>query len=321
VRLSDAVKQFSIGYFSTCIRSPKTRAAYRLDLHQLQKFAGAAATLETINAGRLEAWARHMRASGYASVSIRRKLATARVFFSYWMRKDQLEHSPFWKLRLDLDTQRVLPRNISAATMKALIEAAWRSAPRRCPASVATSDPRFLRLRDTAVLELLFATGIRVGELVALGLSDWREEERCFLVHGKGSRERLALLPDARSFLGIQRYLDHRCTLPLKHTALFVNAAGERLSTQGVTRVLAETARRAGIVEHVTPHMVRHTVATLLLRYGADLRIVQEVLGHSSISTTQRYTHVSKEHLALALRRGHPNHHLPIAVPASLRRE
>jgi len=100
--------------------------------------------------------------------------------------------------------------------------------------------------------------------------------------------------------------------MDLGHDALFVNFSGRQISTQGISRVVAETATSAELAHRVTPHMIRHTVATLLLRYGADIRIVQEVLGHSSIATTQRYTHVSKEHLFTALRAQHPNHHLNI---------
>jgi integrase/recombinase XerC len=131
----------------------------------------------------------------------------------------------------------------------------------------------------------------------------------------------LALLPDERSLKALQMYIDQRKVKELGHDSLFVNFAGKPISTQGVSRVLAETAKAAEIVQRVTPHMIRHTVATLLLRYGADIRVVQEVLGHASIATTQRYTHVSKEHLFSALRTQHPNHHLKIrwttAVPAA----
>ena len=102
----------------------------------------------------------------------------------------------------------------------------------------------------------------------------------------------------------------------LPQEALFLNAAGQRISTQGIARIVNETATTAGVSVRVTPHMIRHTVATLLLRYGADIRIVQEVLGHASIATTQRYTHVSKEHMLSALRLRHPNHHLGIVAEA-----
>jgi site-specific recombinase XerD len=174
------------------------------------------------------------------------------------------------------------------------------------------ADPGFVRLRNIAALEILFATGMRVGELVNLALQDWREDERTFVVRGKGSRQRLAFLPDDRSLKAVELYMTCRRAMDLGHDALFVNFTGKQISTQGISRVVAETATSAEVAQRVTPHMIRHTVATLLLRYGADIRIVQEVLGHSSIATTQRYTHVSKDHLFTALRSQHPNHHLNI---------
>src|SRR5437762_10436304 len=112
-------------------------------------------------------------------------------------------------------------------------------------------------------------------------------------------------------------YLKLRCASTLDHDNLLVNARGEKLSTQGVSRILARLSAQGQVQRHVTPHMIRHTVATLLLRYGADIRVVQEVLGHASISTTQRYTHVSKEHLVSVLKARHPSHHLKIEVPAA----
>jgi site-specific recombinase XerD len=164
------------------------------------------------------------------------------------------------------------------------------------------------------MIETLFATGIRVGEVVKLRLSDWRSEDASFLVRGKGGRERLAFLPDDRSLKAVTTYLEHRRLAQLQTDALFVNAAGNRISEQGVSMALAKVAQGARISRRVTPHMIRHTVATLLLRYGADLRIVQEVLGHASISTTQRYVHVAKDHLLATLRIHHPNHHLKVAL-------
>jgi site-specific recombinase XerD len=107
-------------------------------------------------------------------------------------------------------------------------------------------------------------------------------------------------------------YCASRRGIGADNEALFLNAAGGRLSTQGVARMVTQYAKTAGIMVKVTPHMIRHTLATLLLRFGADIRVVQEVLGHASIATTQRYTHVSKEHMLSTLRARHPNHHLNI---------
>jgi site-specific recombinase XerD len=313
MQLGEAVTAFLAGYFSTCKRSAKTQAAYQLDLLQLKNHVGESVLLAEIGPDLLEEWAASLQTNKYASVSIRRKFATARVFFSYWVRKGNIDKSPLWRIRLDLGRERVLPRSLTPTDAKRLMEEVWRNAEPTAAPGENVSSHRFLRLRNVAALEVLFATGMRVGELVKLTLPDWCEDEQTFVVRGKGSRQRLALLPDERSLKAVQLYVSHRKAMELGHDAFFVNFAGKQISTQGVSRVLAETAKAAEVVQRVTPHMIRHTVATLLLRYGADIRIVQEVLGHASIATTQRYTHVSKEHLFSALRAQHPNHHLGIS--------
>lgn len=156
-------------------------------------------------------------------------------------------------------------------------------------------------------LDLLFATGMRVGEASALNLVDFTVSESCFRVEGKGGRDRLAFVVDEQT-LRIQReHVELRSNLVSKSPALFLNAAGERLSTQGIANVISQFRKDAGIERHITPHMLRHTVAALLLRNGVDIRVVQEFLGHASIATTQRYTHVTKDHLVKVLRERHPS--------------
>lgn len=312
MRVQVAIDNFTRGYFSTCQRSTKTRDAYVLDLAQFQKHVGDS-TLDKVNVDRIEDWARELKSKGYAPASIRRKLATLRVFLSYWVRKGKLTASPLWRIRLDLGKQTNLPRNLTASDSKLLIEAAWARTSSLLGRIESAQDRRFLALRDLAAIEILFATGLRVGELVSLKIPDWREEEASFLVKGKGSKERLAFLPDARSVAAISSYLSLRNTLTLQHDHLLINARGDKLSTQGVSRILIQLSTHGNVQTHVTPHMIRHTVATLLLRHGADIRVVQEVLGHASIMTTQRYTHVSKEHLIATLQTHHPNRHLQIA--------
>ena len=314
MHFGDAVDAFLSGYFSTCRRSPKTQAAYHTDLAQLRAYIGSSETLTNIGSDALERWANELRSDGYASVSIRRKFATTRVFFSYWVRKEIIDKSPLWKIRLDLGRERLLPRSLAPSDAKRLMERVWQDV-ELCPPAICTpAEPRFLRLRNAAALEILFATGIRVGELVSLSLTDWQEDDKSFLIKGKGSRQRLAFLPDDRSVQAVRMYLECRRAIKLSHEALLLNASGQRISTQGIARTISDTAKLAGVSIRVTPHMIRHTVATLLLRYGADIRIVQEVLGHASIATTQRYTHVSKEHMLTALRLRHPNHHLGIVA-------
>jgi site-specific recombinase XerD len=318
MQIGDAITTFLAGYFSTCKRSAKTQAAYQIDLLQLKTHVGETTLLPEIGPEVMEGWAANLQTNKYAAVSIRRKFATTRVFFSYWVRKGNLDKSPLWRIRLDLGRERVLPRSLVPADAKRLMEEAWRNVEPPAAASGKVTDRGFLRMRNIAALEVLFATGMRVGELVKLKLQDWCEDEQTFVVQGKGSRQRLALLPDERSQKAVRLYIGRRKAMDLGHDALFVNFARKQISTQGISRILAQTAKAAELAQRVTPHMIRHTVATLLLRYGADIRIVQEVLGHASIATTQRYTHVSKEHLFSALRAKHPNHHLEISWSAGL---
>jgi site-specific recombinase XerD len=148
---------------------------------------------------------------------------------------------------------------------------------------------------------------MRVGEVSALDLQDFVVQEGIFRVQGKGGRDRLAFAVDAET-LQIQReHLEARKQIDTEAPALFLNASGKRLSTQGIANVISQLRKDAGIERHITPHMLRHTVATLLLRNGVDIRVVQEFLGHTSIATTQRYTHITKEHMIGVLRKHHPS--------------
>jgi site-specific recombinase XerD len=318
VQIDHAVEQFIAGYFSTSLRSTKTKVAYSTDLAQFKAYFGAQKAIELIEVESLERWAAELIARGYSPVSVRRKFATVRVFFGYWVRKGTIRSSPLWRIRLDLGREHRLPRNLTATDTKRLVEQAWaRVFPLQSAISI-PSDRYFLARRDLAIVEVLFTTGMRVGELVSLDISDWDDDETCFLVKGKGFRQRLAILPDERSLAALRHYLTYRTKMPLGHNALLINASGVRIAAQGVARMLTRLAEDAKISMRVTPHVLRHTVATLLLRHGADIRVVQEVLGHTSITTTQRYTHVTKEHLRSTLRGHHPNYHLGIDTPERL---
>ena len=311
MNVSDAVEQFLEGYFGTNPRSEKTRSAYRIDLDQFRDFVGPSTILCDVKPPLLEAWARTLSLRPYASASIRRKFATVRVFFLYWTRREVIPSSPVWKLRLSLRKEISLPRSLCPADARLLIINAW--AQRDAKGTVGEVQA-YRRLRDLAIVEVLFTTGMRVGELVKLRVDDWHHGESTLLVRGKGSRERLAFLPDDRSLRAMKLYLEVRPKMRSESNALFLNASRRPLSEQGVAIILTRLAKDAGIAIRVTPHMLRHTLATLLLRYGADIRIVQEVLGHASLSTTQRYVHVAKDHLFATLQARHPNMHLGIRI-------
>ena len=158
-------------------------------------------------------------------------------------------------------------------------------------------------LRDRAALELLYGAGLRVSELVGLDLGDLPHES--VRVRGKGNKERIVPL-GSRALAALQAYLSRRPELRPKGSALLVNRRGGRLTARSVARHLARYAAMAGAARHVHPHALRHSFATHLLDMGADLRGIQELLGHASLSTTQRYTHVSAEHLLQAYEDAHP---------------
>jgi integrase/recombinase XerD len=315
MRLDQACGEFISGYFSTHDRRKKTEAAYQLDLSQFSDFAGAGFNLLLVDGTLVERWAAHLRQEKYSPASIRRKMVALRVFTSYWVRKGLLSESPFWRVQLSYGHIEQLPRSLTEREMRALLTRAWRACAAIEPGVLLKDDLRYKvrslanyrALRNLAIVDLLFATGMRVGEVSALDLRDFLRNEGIFRVHGKGGRDRLAVLVE-KATIQIQRaHIDARLNIKTKSPALFINVDGDRLSTQGITKVIARLRREARIKRHITPHMLRHTVATLLLSNGADIRIVQEFLGHRSILTTQRYTHITKDHLARVLRKRHPS--------------
>ena len=153
-----------------------------------------------------------------------------------------------------------------------------------------------------------------MGEVSSLNVSDYLIEEAAFRVKGKGGRGRLAYVVDKETVQIQREHLKARTRIESKSPALFLNPSGDRLSTQGIANVIAKLRRQARIDRNVTPHMLRHTVATLLLRNGVDIRVVQEFLGHTSIVSTQRYTHITKEHMIRVLRKRHPSLGLRVEI-------
>ena len=315
--LAQAINQFLSGYFSTHERSAKTKIAYRSDLDQVAAYAGRRFTLSSLSPSFVENWAADLRTRNYSPASMRRKMVVLKVFCSYWVRKGGLKESPFWRVKLSFGRIAQLPRSLSESEMRGLLIQARQSnstsgiQPK--PSVIAKGKPRrgllgeYRPLRNLALVDLLFATGMRVGEVSALNLEDFSRPESVFRVKGKGGRDRLAFVVDEQS-LRIQReHVEMRSQIASESRALFLNATAERLSTQGIANIISKFRKDAGIERHITPHMLRHTVATLLLRNGVDIRVVQEFLGHASIATTQRYTHITKDHLVQILRERHPS--------------
>jgi integrase/recombinase XerD len=234
-----------------------------------------------------------------------------------------LSESPFWRVKLSFGRINQLPRALSESDMRGLLAQAKETQcasliPRKGSMLAKGNLPEnslraYRALRNLTLVDLLFATGMRVGEVSSLNLDDFVISDSVFRVQGKGGRDRLAFVVDDQTMRIQRQHVELRSRLTSESSALFLNAARARLSTQGIANIISQFRKDAGIERHITPHMLRHTVATLLLRNGVDIRVVQEFLGHASIATTQRYTHITKDHLIEVLRKRHPSFRLRTA--------
>jgi integrase/recombinase XerD len=268
--------------------SEHTLRAYTSDLNDYARFL-AARRLCPREGETLIAYAGHLREErAVAPRTLRRRMACLRGFYKEMVRGGTLERSPFADLEMQLPRPRALPRALTRFEARQLAAAARRHASAR---SDATGAPAF----PAAVL-LLLATGLRVGELVRLRGSDFDPDSGSLLVRGKGRRERRVFVVDAE----LRRLLTLRGAAA--GSACLWSATGG-WTTQGVRRALGRFAAEAGIARRVTPHMLRHTCATLLLEDGVDLRVLQRLLGHENIATTAIYAHVGDTALKAALER------------------
>src|SRR5690349_15460404 len=202
MQVEKACAEFLNGYFSTHDRRKKTQLAYSSDLSQFRTFAGTDADLASLDGALIESWAAHLREENYSPASIRRKMVTLRVFCSYWVRKGTLSESPFWRVKLSFGRIEQLPRSLTEREMRALLTRARRN----YEAGITQTDElqrlvpnvtsRYRTLRDLAMVDLLFATGMRVGEVSSLNINDFMVKEAVFKVQGKGGRDRLAFIVD-----------------------------------------------------------------------------------------------------------------------------
>lgn len=301
--LRDATALFLETFFKHGDRSSKTEKAYRCDLGQFSEFVGSDVTLCSIGSEHCEKWVAELKERGLKSGTRKRKVATLRCFFNECVRRKRLALSPWGGLRFRFPTGDNVPKTLQISDARAIVAEARNAVSLNEDRRHRKVNSHFLSLRNRAILQLLFSTGIRVGELTALKTVDVQLKNFTILIHGKGSRERIAFLADEKVIEAMQAYLDVRMQSHIENDAVFLNCRGEMLSEQGVAYVLRELARRAQIQQHITPHMFRHTSATLLLQGGADIRVVQDFLGHTSISTTQRYAHVTKSFMRTTLQR------------------
>lgn len=283
----------------------KTQKAYKTDLLQ---FANYIADKDSdLSKDNLQAYLTELHRR-YKIKSVKRKIASLRAFFNYLEYEDILPENPLNRMRIKLHEPFLLPRTIPLETVDAILKCAYRQSRLSCntPNQMRTS------LRDIAVLELLFATGVRVSELCSLRKEAVNLSSGEIKIYGKGSKERLIQIGNKDVLLAVSSYYSANSVDIENSGWFFVNRLGERLSDQSVRNMINRYTNLAGIEQHITPHMFRHAFATLLLEEDVDIRYIQQLLGHSSISTTQIYTHVTSKKQRDILTAKHPRNRIRI---------
>lgn len=273
--------------------SPDTIKAYRIDLQQFMAFTEGIWADKDVLSQYIKYLNQH-----YAPRSVKRKLASVRAFYHEMELNGMLEENPFNKLHIRIHSPQQLPRVIPNQIVYDLLQSAYDAYIPGCREV----------LRDIVVLELLFSTGLRVSELCALSkdtflLSGGRLQ---LLINGKGKKERVIQITTPELVQLVQTYYNEFSKEIQEQGAILFNRRGHPLFPQSVRRIIKKYLNRIGVSNHVTPHMFRHTFATSLLEAGMDIRYIQSLLGHSSISTTQIYTHVTAQQQTLLLAEKHP---------------
>jgi integrase/recombinase XerC len=271
-------------------RSPHTVAAYQADLCGLFGFVTAAQSVADLTLIDLRSWLADLQQRGQARSTIARKAAAARAFTSWARKRGIIDSDPALRL-LSPSVPKTLPTILSPDQATHML------------ASIVEEDP-VLQARNIAIVELLYATGIRVSEVCGLDVSDVDRRRNVAKVMGKGNKERVVPfgIPAAGA---LDSWIPLRSQLAVDPQALFVGVRGARIDPRTV-RTLVNRVTLAAIGQRLSPHALRHSTATHVLEGGADMRVVQELLGHSSMSTTQRYTHVSVDRLRQTFRLAHP---------------
>lgn len=285
--------------------SAHTVRNYRSDLEQFERFLASASRTDAkmngpapepewseVSPQKVRAYMAHLHQRDVRKSSVARKLAVLRTFFRHLQREGRLAINPA-RLVATPKQERPLPAFLTVDDASALMEA--------------SSGKDATSLRNRAILEMFYSTGIRLSELVTLDVNDLRPNEGLVRVQGKGRKERIVPI-GSKALEAVEAYL---AAVPFRQyhedrRPLFLNRSGERLATRTVARIVARAALRLAKSQRVTPHVLRHTFATHLLDGGADLRAIQELLGHARLSTTQRYTHLTVDKLIEVYDKAHP---------------
>lgn len=279
----------------------KTIKAYRIDIQQYMNFIESKRseiTRESINL-----YLSYLNQT-FMPRSVKRKIASIKGFLTYLAEKNSLFENPFLGMRIKIAQRKTLPRTIPLRVIHLILKEAHEQ-----EKSAKTKNQRLIARREIAVLELLFATGIRVSELCGINKNDLNLQEGVLLVHGKGNKERIIDIGNPDVIRSLEKY---NSAENVDAQYFFMNRYHRKLSDQSVRQIINKYAKRVCSEQHITPHMFRHSFATCLLDAGVDIRYIQQLLGHSSISTTQIYTFVSSAKLRDILATKHPRNTMTI---------
>lgn len=264
----------------------KTLKAYKIDLKQFCEQTSIS-DISEITFALLEKYIAKLHQQ-YKPKTAKRKIASIKALFHYLEYKEVIEQNPFHKIQVRFREPVILPKTIPLHTLETFLSTIYK----QCQ-NAKTDYQKRNALRDAAVIELLFATGIRISELCALKDNDVNLYEGTILIYGKGDKERRIQIGNQDVIQILKKYKNNYQNEILSCNRFFVNQSGKPLSDQAVRRMINKYASLASIELHITPHMFRHTFATSLLEADVDIRFIQELLGHSSINVTEIYTHVA----------------------------
>ena len=283
----------------------KTLKAYQIDLTQFSN-ANVSENIHDITSIILEDFISQLHKK-YKPKTVRRKIASVRAFFHYLEYKEIIEDNPFHKLQIRFREPFILPKTIPLHTVETFLSTIYQQ-----HSTAKTEHQKKCTLRDIAVVELLFATGMRISELCTLKPNDVNLHEKTVLIYGKGAKERRLQIGNDDIIEILKKYKDTYSSEITNCQRFFTTPSGNAFSDQSVRRMINKYVNIASIDMHITPHMFRHTFATSLLEADVDIRYIQEMLGHSSITVTEIYTHVTLSKQREILTTKHPRNQFDI---------
>ncbi|MBA5249730.1 MAG: integrase [Gammaproteobacteria bacterium] len=302
--LNQAIKNFKFHCKFEKNLSQKTLQAYKIDLRQFSQYKKS----ENINVNdfdknKLKEYIQNLHGLNLKAKTIKRKIAVVKAFFTYLEFDEIILASPFRKIKISIKEPKTLPKTIELKHIKRLLQYLYRL--KNQHKNIKSNNYKTL-VKNILIIEILFSTGIRVSELCNILSSDIDYKTGVLKINGKGDKERIIHICDNEVKKIIQEYtaLFHQKSIQVNH--FLINRIGNKLSEQSVRLMIKKYQKLIGINKNITPHMFRHSFATLLLEEGVDIRYIQHMLGHSSISTTQIYTQVNNKQQRKILNSKHP---------------